>query len=262
MKEKKNLPELDEYVFATVKKIFPYGAFCTLDEYAGVEAFVHVSEVAPRWIKNIHEFLKDGQKIVAKVYRFVPEKNLIDLSIKRVNEAEKKRKVEGLRRSKRGEKLLELAAKKAGAGKEETEKIAGELAAHFEDVLAGLEEIAFNSKEAFKKLRLSKEWQNALFEVASQNIKKQRIRVSGMLKITCFDSNGIKLIKEALQSAAEAGAGKKGLEVKLSYLGAPNYKVDVEADDYKTAENVLDAVSKKVEEQLKKHGAVSFSKAG
>ncbi len=264
LEEKKHgrMPELDEYVFATVKKIFPYGAFCALDEYDNVEAFIHVSEVAPRWIKNIHEFLKDGQRIVAKVYRFVPEKNLIDLSIKRVNETEKKRKIEGMQRSKRAEKLLELSAKRLGAGKEETAKVSLELSSNFEDVLVGLEEIAFNSKEAFKKLGLSKQWQDALFEVASQNIKKQRIAVSGMLKITCSEPNGVDLIKEALHAAGEIGAGKKGVQVKLSYLGAPNYKVDVEADDYKAAESILEAVSKKVEEKLKKHSTVIFSKAG
>ena len=78
----KKMPEQDEFVIATVKKIFPYGAFCSLDEYGGAEAFIHVSEVAPRWIKNIHEFLKEGQRIVAKVHRFVPEKNLVEISLR------------------------------------------------------------------------------------------------------------------------------------------------------------------------------------
>ncbi|MFH1448366.1 MAG: S1 RNA-binding domain-containing protein, partial [Candidatus Micrarchaeota archaeon] len=55
-------PEKDELVIATIRKIFPYGAFCSLDEYDNKEAFVHISEVASRWVKNIHEFLKENQK--------------------------------------------------------------------------------------------------------------------------------------------------------------------------------------------------------
>ena len=56
------LPDHDELVIAVIKKIMPYGAFCSLPEYGNVEAFLHVSEVAPRWIKNIHEFISEGQK--------------------------------------------------------------------------------------------------------------------------------------------------------------------------------------------------------
>ena len=106
-----DMPEQDELVLVTVKKIMPYGAFCSLDEYAAREAFVHISEVAPRWIKNIHEFLHDGQKLVAKVYHLDLEKNQIDLSLKRVTESERKLKIEGNRREKRAEKLFEVAVK-------------------------------------------------------------------------------------------------------------------------------------------------------
>ena len=76
-----DMPEEGELVLATVKKIMPYGAFCTLDEYGNREAFVHISEVAPRWIKNIHEFLHEGQRLVAKVHKLVVEKNQIDLTL-------------------------------------------------------------------------------------------------------------------------------------------------------------------------------------
>ena len=44
----------------------PYGAFCTLPEYKDLEAFLHVSEVAPRWIKNIHDFISEGQRYVVR----------------------------------------------------------------------------------------------------------------------------------------------------------------------------------------------------
>src|SRR3989344_3328296 len=115
-----DMPEMDELVLATVKKIMPYGAFCALDEYAGREAFVHISEVAPRWIKNIHEFLHEGQKLVAKVYHIEAEKNQIDLSLKRVTESERKAKMEGSRREKRADKLFEVAVKIAKSTKSES----------------------------------------------------------------------------------------------------------------------------------------------
>jgi translation initiation factor 2 subunit 1 len=79
------LPEENELVMAVIKKILPYGAFCSLPEYNNLEAFLHVSEVAPRWIKNIHEFISEGQKHVVKVHHLDKEKNQVDISIKRVS---------------------------------------------------------------------------------------------------------------------------------------------------------------------------------
>jgi len=91
----------------------PYGAFCSLAEYPDLEGFLHISEVAPRWIKNIHEFISEGQRHVVKVHHVDRAKNQVDVSIKRVNEEEKKRKLEGVQNEKRGKKLLELSLKNA-----------------------------------------------------------------------------------------------------------------------------------------------------
>ncbi len=38
-----NFPEQGDIVIATIKKITEFGAFCLLDEYAGQDAFIHVS---------------------------------------------------------------------------------------------------------------------------------------------------------------------------------------------------------------------------
>ena len=111
-------PEKDELVIVNIRKILPYGAFCILPEYNNMEAFLHVSEVAPRWIKNIHEFLSEGQQHVAKIYRLDREKNQVDISLKRVSEEEKKGKLEIIRTEKRAAKLrlrrLEELALEAG----------------------------------------------------------------------------------------------------------------------------------------------------
>ncbi|MDK2914747.1 MAG: translation initiation factor 2 subunit 1 [Thermococcaceae archaeon] len=90
----KEYPEEGEFVVATVKNIHPYGAFLKLDEYPGKEGFMHISEVAPTWVKNIRDYLKEGQKIVAKVIRVDPSKGHIDLSLKRVNQQQRKAKLQ------------------------------------------------------------------------------------------------------------------------------------------------------------------------
>ena len=44
-------PEEGELVVGTVTSIRNFGAFVTLDEYNGREAFIHLSEVATGWVK-------------------------------------------------------------------------------------------------------------------------------------------------------------------------------------------------------------------
>ena len=117
-------PEVDEVVVGVVKKIFDYGAICYLEEY-DIEAFVHISEVSKGWVKNIRSFLKEGQQIVAKVQRIVPERGIVDISIKKVSESERNKKLNELSRNKRGEKLLEKSFPKLE--KEEFEKLKNEI---------------------------------------------------------------------------------------------------------------------------------------
>lgn len=240
-------PEKDEFVIATVKKIFPYGAFCTLEEYDNAEAFIHVSQVASRWVKNIHEFLKEGQKIVAKVQRVIPEKMQIDISLSGVSETDKKRKVESYRKEKRAEKLLEQAAKKLGKSKEEAWKEAGEpLAEAFGDLYSALENISLD-KASLGKVNLSKGWADAISEIASDNIKSKEVSVSGTLTLACPGESGIDAIKSALQYAVREGGS-------VLYLGAPHYLLSVQAPDYKSAEKRLESVASTILAKMKEHG--------
>ncbi len=117
----KEYPEEGEFVVATVKNIHHYGAFLKLDEYPpGKEGFMHISEVASTWVKNIRDYIKEGQKIVAKVIRVDPSKGHIDLSLKRVNQQQRKAKLQEYKRAQKAENLLKMAAEKMGGKDFET----------------------------------------------------------------------------------------------------------------------------------------------
>lgn len=242
-------PELDEFVIATVRKILPYGAFCSLDEYGDREAFLHVSEVASRWIKNIHEFLKEGQKIIARVFRIVPEKNQIDLSLKRVSDLERRRKIESYRKEKRAGKLFEVVEKRIGKPHEHVWKEMGaELVENFGSLYSAFEEAARDEK-ALDAVKAPKEWKAVLREIASQNIKSPRVRITGTLNISSREPDGIDVIRKVLLEAKESGGEDE--EVRITYLGAPRYMVAITASDYKKAERIASVVSKKVKEGMK-----------
>ena len=252
-----DMPELDELVLVTVKKIMPYGAFCSLDEYGGKESFVHISEVAPRWIKNIHEFLREGQKLVAKVYHVDLEKNQIDLSLKRVTESEKKAKVEGNRREKRAGKLFEVALKIAKSTKIE------EIAAHtaliekYGSLIDAIEELSEKGDSAIAGLKIEKGLGKALLEVASKSMKKARAEVNGIFSLTIFSSDGVNAIHKIFSSVKKP----TGSDVEFLYLGAPRYQIRVVSDDFKSADKAMDDIVGALTAAAKPFpAAVEFSK--
>lgn len=254
----KEAPELDEFVIATVKKIFPYGAFCTLDEYGNKEAFIHVSEVASRWVRNIREFVSENQKVVARVHRLIPEKGQIDLSLRRVTDQDRRRKLEINKREKKAAKLLEIAAKKAGESTLTPREVGEMLAAKWGDVYGALEEISADEK-ALASVAIPEKWKKALLEIAKQNIVKPRVRVRGVLSITTHAPDGVATIREALQQAKKHAA--EGIDVSLSYVSAPKYAVSVVAPERKAAEKTLEAIEGDVIEFVrKKKGRASFER--
>jgi len=251
------MPEQDELVLVTVKKIMPYGAFCELDEYGKREAFVHISEVAPRWIKNIHEFLHEGQKLVAKVYHIEAEKNQIDLSLKRVTESERKLKMEGSRREKRSEKLFEVAVKIAKSTKIESVAAEAALAQKYGTVMDAIEEISEKGEAALLGMKIEKGLVKALLEVASKNVKKASVEMNGMFTIISYSANGVEVVKEILVSAPKP----EGASAELLYLGAPKYQLRIVSDDFKKAEKAMESVVEAITARGKeKHAVVEFAK--
>ena len=248
-----DMPEQDELVLATVKKIMPYGAFCSLDEYGDKEAFVHISEVAPRWIKNIHEFLREGQKLVAKVYHIEADKDQIDLSLKRVNESEKKMKMEGSRREKRADKLFEVALKIAKSTKSEEVASRAALVAKYGNLIDAIEALSEKGEEAIAGLKIEKGLAKALLEVAMKNIKKARAEMNGIISLTSYSKNGVDEVKRIL-SSVKAPAG---VETELLYLGAPKYQLRVVADDFKSADKALETIVEHIYAEAKKSGAIA-----
>ncbi len=103
-------PEEGELVVGTVTSIRNFGAFVTLDEYASREAFIHLSEVATGWVKYIRDHIREGQKIVARVLRLDPAKNQIDLSLKRINDHQRREKIQSWKNEQKAVRLLNLVA--------------------------------------------------------------------------------------------------------------------------------------------------------
>ncbi len=247
------LPEVNDFVLATVKKILPFGAVCGLDEYGNAEAFAHISEVSSGWVRNIREHLKDGQKVVAKVVFIDAAKHQIDLSFKRVSEGERKRKLELVQAEKRGNKLLERAGIRVGKSLPQSMvEVGNALAQEFGSVYDAFESIAGGVEPT--KTKLSKQWLAALKAVAEQEIKVKRIAIRSTISLKSYAPDGVEKVKRVLH---DAGAlAQEGISCTVHYVSAPHYFFDVTAADYKTGEKFLQKALAVVEAKAKKEGVV------
>lgn len=201
-----------------------------LPEYNNLEAFMHISEVAPRWIKNIHEFISEGQRHVVKVYHVDKEKNQVDISIKRVNEEEKKTKLELMKSEKRGERLFDISFKAAGT-KATAAAVKEKLLSHFGDLYSCFRE-ASEDDDALAKVDIPKEVKAAIMDTARKNIKKPVVEIGAVATLVCYGPRGVEDIKKALKLDG----------VSVQYLGAPRYKLLLTAPDYKSGEKKMNAI--------------------
>jgi len=99
-------PDEGELVVCTVSNVKNFGAFVTLDEYESKEGFIHIAEVSSGWIKYIRDYVREGQKVVCKVLKVDKEKGHIDLSLKAVNEHQRREKIQEWKNEQKAENLL------------------------------------------------------------------------------------------------------------------------------------------------------------
>jgi translation initiation factor 2 subunit 1 len=227
-------PQESELVVCTVVNVKDFVAFVSLDEYNGRQGLIPISEIATGWIKYIRDHIREGQKIVCKVLNVDRSRGHIDLSLKDVNEHQRREKIREWKNESKARKWIGFVA-----------KAADEPAASIEDAVFDkygalypvFEDIVIEGEPVVKRLGLSKKASDALMHVAQENVKVPKVEVTGHLILTCTQPDGISVIKKALKSAEPKIAGA---DIELLYLGAPTYRIKVTAPDYKKAEKALE----------------------
>jgi translation initiation factor 2 subunit 1 len=246
-------PELGELVVASVNKIMDYGVYVTLDEY-GREGFLHISEISSSWVKNIRDFVREGEKVVLKVLRVDPEKRHIDLSLRRVTKRERREKMLLWKQSKKAESLMRSVSQRLKIPLEDLyEKAWVPLEEAFGTAYEGLERAAREGVEPLLERGLSKELAEALTSVAKEKIRITSVKVKGSLSVTCTKPDGVLRIKKALIEAKRIKV-PSGSSVKIYAVSPPKYRVEVTARDFKTANAILQRVSEVAVRGIKEAG--------
>jgi translation initiation factor 2 subunit 1 len=243
-------PEEGELVVGTVTSIRNFGAFVTLDEYDGKEAFIHLSEVATGWVKYIRDYVHEGQKIVARVIHVDLEKGQVDLSLKRINEHQRREKLLEWKNEKRALKLLGQVAQPLGISIEEATTTIGDvLVEKYGTLYKAFEEASLDSKKFAKDVG-KVPWVAQVTKVAQESISTPHVAVSGMLEVSHSASDGVLHVQKALM-AAESIAPES---ITVQYVGAPRYRLTVSGIQYKKAEELLKKASDATLASIKKDG--------
>ncbi len=255
-KPRKELPNVGELVVATVREIFDYGAYVTLDEYNDLRAYLPWSEVSTKWIRNIRDVIREGQKIIVKVIRVNKRRKTVDVSLKKVTDSERKRKMMWWKRYLKAAKIIELVAQNLGKSIDDAYKdVVWKLEDYYGDPLYGLEEALLRGPEALKEAGVPDEWIEPLYKEIGRHIKIKKVRIRGTLFLRSLSPKGVEDIKKILLSIYGV-VSKFGKEVltRVYTLGSPRYVVEIEAPDYKIAEKALSEVVNTVEALAKKLG--------
>jgi translation initiation factor 2 subunit 1 len=235
MPKSSEFPEESELVVCTVQNVKSFGAFVTLDEYGNKEGFVHVRDVATGWVKYIRDYIREGQKIVCKVIGVDFSKGHIDLSLKAVNEHQRRDKIQEWKNENKADKLMEIVAERLNKTvKECFDEFGFALMESFGTLYAAFEAAAANPK-GLEESEFAGDWNNAFNDVAKENVTPPFVQISGYLELRCPLPDGIEKIKEALLAGMEG----RSEWLTVQYIGAPRYRVVVTAADYKTAEDEL-----------------------
>jgi len=254
--KKKGIPEENEIVICTVKKILYHVVFVSIDDYKDLEGMVHISEISPGRIRNLRDFVKEGKRIVCKVLKIDQAKKQIDLSLRRVSPSQTRNKLTEIKQEDKSEKLLELTAKKLNMSLEDIYKEVGEKIIENEGTLtAGFYKVVKEDEDFIKNLITNKKVTEELTKIIKEKISVPEVKVSGILKLTSYSSEGINVIKKVIKSTLDFSKKKK-YNAKIIYIGAPKYQLTITALDYKDAEKEMKILSEFAVSEIEKEKGI------
>ena len=256
MSTEKPLPEPGEVVICTVREITSHGIYVNLDQYDGTNGFLHVSEISTGWVRNIDRVAKVSQKLVLKVIRVNRTRREIDLSLRQVTNEERRAKVIEWKREERALAIMGTVRKKLGLDDAQEKSLREKLEEQFGTLYDALEMGAKKGEKGLAPVELPEKTVKVIAEVASEKIIPPKYEVGALVEVSSRSPDGINQVKKTLMAAASAPSA----EVRITYAGAPRYRVRITADDYKQAEKALDTVLEKIKDGVGKHDVFSFKR--
>ncbi|MBR9682853.1 MAG: S1 RNA-binding domain-containing protein [Candidatus Aenigmarchaeota archaeon] len=242
-------PERGELVVATVTKVNPFSVQVSMDEY-GKEGMIHVSEVARKWVKDIREFAKVGQKIVAKVVRFDRDTGYVGLSLKRRTKRDSEERMKEFKRETKAERILEAIAKERKITLDEAyDEIGFQLQEVFGEMFKALQmSLTPEGREILEKKKIAPKWIKILSAAAEKQMEIKEVPIRVILEVSCPKSGGLDIIKKVLIET------QKKYNVEVNYISAPKYSMTLYTKNPKSGEKEMMKIAEVVSKKMKASG--------
>ncbi|OYT33888.1 MAG: hypothetical protein B6U87_02835 [Candidatus Aenigmarchaeota archaeon ex4484_52] len=232
------IPEKGEYVIAKIKEIGSNSVIVTLEEYDSVLGFVHISEIANCWIKNIKKFARPNEIKVAKILSINSNASSINLSFKQVSVNILRDKEKEYRQKQKAENLLKIIAKKNKTDKT-YEELRETILNKFSTLKEGFDFLKDEGVEKFCKItKINFDFTNDLYNIVQKNLSKKQVQISANMYIKIYEENGLEKIKEILNINEENAI--------INYISAPKYRLKITASNYAECENKYKNISKHI----------------
>ena len=246
-------PEPGELVVGDVDEIADFGVFVDLDEYEDKRGLCHISEVASGWIKNVRDHVREGQTVVAKVLEVDKSSNQIDLSIKDVNEHQRKETIQDWKNAQKADNWM-LIALGEDVDDDRYTSVANALLAEYESLYDAFEAAAIRGDEALDDVDVDADTVDAVVTAARDNVSVPYVDVTGYVDLESAAPDGVDDVRDALAAAGGNGEVPDGVELDVGYVGSPEYRIKVRAPDYKTAESQLESAAERARESIEAAG--------
>jgi translation initiation factor 2 subunit 1 len=246
---RKKLPERHDFVIGVVSKIQKHGVYVELKEYVGVVGYCHISEVAGAWIRNIRNFVRIDQNVVAKVLR-VSHNGQVDISLKRVSDQLKREKIQEYKRQNSAIAMVRLVSERSKkSAREVREIIEDPLTETYGSMYDGFEELAAVGVEAVANLGFSDDLVTAMHEIAETSIQVNTIAITCTLGIRSFAPDGVEQVKLLLQTAEDTANNFPEVKSEITSIGSPVYRIYLEGWQFDEVENVYQKIKQAVDEK-------------
>ncbi|MDG6994924.1 MAG: translation initiation factor IF-2 subunit alpha [Nitrososphaerota archaeon] len=253
------MPEEGELVIASVNQITAHGVYVSLDEYNKLPAFLHISEIATGWVRDVERYAKPGQKIVLKVIRVNRGRREIDLSLRQVSGEERKTKIIEVKKSEKAKTIMDALKVRLNLDDASLRSLQDSITEQYDSLYDAFEDIARRGPKALQKLNLSPQFVEPLETLAHEKIAVPIVEVRGIMDIRVKSPDGIEVIRNALKAAEDIKS--QGVQVKVTYLGTPKYRLTIKAENYKVAEKSLQTSLEKIKTIVEKSkGKFAFAR--
>jgi translation initiation factor 2 subunit 1 len=269
VRNRAKFPREGEFVVAKVTEVQKQYVYVDLIGFEGLDSdktamgMIHISEISSRWIKNIRNFVRIGQRVVLRVLRVDPSKGHVDMSLRRVNSAQKEIRLKEWKYAVKYEILLQFLTETEGINMtldEAYEKIGFPILDFFENYQEAIENLKENGEELLDQIdTVSDDIKKALLKIVDENVQVSTVSIRGKVKLSFNSEDGIAKIKESLTEAQKVIESAETRNISISYIAAPFYRLEVVTKDYLDAESILSDALEVIEQKTNQYnGSYEF----